>query len=95
MNLNQFLRRVDSLTEKLSKEGIGSKASLKQSCRLGGGRLPQFEEFLEEWTEYLGKQDGKLAGMRKCFRLAFRPFGPSGRTMRPEAELPCRWRSTP
>ncbi len=36
MNLNQFLRRVDSLTEKLSKEGIGSKASLEAVLQDGG-----------------------------------------------------------
>ena len=36
MNLNQFLRRVDSLTEKLSKEGIGSKASLEAVLQAGG-----------------------------------------------------------
>ena len=46
----------------IMKEGQGDKASLETVLQAGGGRLPHLEEFLEKWTEYLGEQEGELAG---------------------------------
>lgn len=65
---------------RIMKEGMGSEASLETVLQAGGGRLPQLEEFLEEWTEYLGEQDGKLAGNLLKEALEFQ--GNSGKSLK-------------